>query len=269
MVRWMAVAAALVVLALPGPGTAQSRDDILAAQEALSDYGVGSADGVWGPTSQAALKAYQKDWKLPQTGELTSEMVHRLKGEHPDTELQTTKVVGRDCEIWLEPVAQSVVTWSGDCVEGKAAGDGELQWRSVVAGVEQSVNYVGQMVGGARHGQGVYTWADGSRYEGGWVDGKRSGKGVYTSLKGNRYEGEWLDGLMHGYGVISSAKGKRYEGKWRHGKQHGQGTFYWDAGHRCSGTFHDGNLIGTGQGVYQGRSTTCRYNASRDTWTFD
>lgn len=45
-------------------------------------------------------------------------------------------------------------------------------------------------------GHGVYTCADGDRYEGGWANDKRHGQGVmvYLSEDGatkEKYEGEW------------------------------------------------------------------------------
>jgi len=43
-------------------------------------------------------------------------------------------------------------------------------------------------VNGRKHGRGVYTFADGERYEGQWRDDRRSGYGIYTSTNGSRFE---------------------------------------------------------------------------------
>jgi hypothetical protein len=44
--------------------------------------------------------------------------------------------------------------------------------------------YVGEYKDGQRHGQGTYTWADGTKYVGAWRDNKQHGQGTYT----------WADG---------------------------------------------------------------------------
>ena len=40
---------------------------------------------------------------------------------------------------------------------------------------------------GKRHGYGVYSYADGGRFEGEWVDDKVHGRGVSVYSSGNRY----------------------------------------------------------------------------------
>ena len=36
---------------------------------------------------------------------------------------------------------------------------------------------------GKRHGQGIFNYADGGRYEGGFKNGKRHGQGIYSIIK--------------------------------------------------------------------------------------
>lgn len=43
-------------------------------------------------------------------------------------------------------------------------------------------------------GYGVYSWADGRRYEGEWKNGKQHGKGKYILLDGTIKTGIWEDG---------------------------------------------------------------------------
>ena len=61
-----------------------------------------------------------------------------------------------------------------------------------------------------RHGQGVYHWADGRRYEGSWCRDKKHGKGSYFWSDGDRYEGDYADDKMHGEGTYFFADGTRY-----------------------------------------------------------
>ena len=65
-----------------------------------------------------------------------------------------------------------------------------------------------------KSGQGVYTWADGHRYEVGWKNGKKSGQGVYTWPDGDRYEGGWKDDVRSGRGVQWLPGGRVFDGAW-------------------------------------------------------
>ena len=44
------------------------------------------------------------------------------------------------------------------------------------------------------HGQGVFTWEDGRKYEGSYIDDKKEGNGRFTWPDGRVYEGMWKDG---------------------------------------------------------------------------
>ena len=41
------------------------------------------------------------------------------------------------------------------------------------------------------HGKGIYTFADGAKYDGEWKDDKQHGKGLYTFASGDKYDGEY------------------------------------------------------------------------------
>ena len=47
---------------------------------------------------------------------------------------------------------------------------------------------MGQCKDDKANGQGIYTWANGDRYEGQWIDNNKTGRGIYTWPNGNRYE---------------------------------------------------------------------------------
>lgn len=48
------------------------------------------------------------------------------------------------------------------------------------------------------HGDGVYIFSNGERYEGWFKMGIRDGYGKYTFYNGNYYEGDWKDGKFLG-----------------------------------------------------------------------
>jgi hypothetical protein len=99
---------------------------------------------------------------------------------------------------------------------------------------------------GRRHGQGVYTFAEGVRYEGGWEQGKMHGKGVCTYADGSRYEGGWEQGNRHGQGVETWPDGTSHEGGYVEGRRHGKRVYTWPDGRRYEGGFADGKPHGKG-----------------------
>ena len=58
----------------------------------------------------------------------------------------------------------------------------------------KSGTYTGEVSNGVRHGQGTFTFADGSKYVGEFRDHKYHGQGVYTESNGLKYVGEWKNG---------------------------------------------------------------------------
>jgi hypothetical protein len=44
------------------------------------------------------------------------------------------------------------------------------------------------------NGTGVFTWADGRRYQGEYYDDKKHGKGTFTCPDGRKYIGDWANG---------------------------------------------------------------------------
>jgi hypothetical protein len=44
-----------------------------------------------------------------------------------------------------------------------------------------------------KHGQGVYTWSDGKKYDGPWLNGKQHGTGKQI-INGKQRLGKWING---------------------------------------------------------------------------
>jgi len=225
--------------------TAQTTVDVELVQEELAEaYDVGEDDGILGPQTRAAIRAYERDWQLPETGEITNDLIARLNREHPHTRSQWFTLQGRNCVAWKkEPEARETATWSGECVDGKATGSGTLVWQFQVNGETKQSTYEGSYQAGKPHGLGVLTLANGDRYEGEYRDGERHGQGVYTWADGDRYEGEYRNDKQHGRGVLAWADGDRYEGEFRDGESHGQGVYTWADGDRYEGEFRDGKMV--------------------------
>ena len=86
------------------------------------------------------------------------------------------------------------------------------------------VKYVGEWKNGRYHGQGTYTYVDGSKYVGEYKDGIRHGYGTYAWGSGNKYVGEWKNDKRNGQGTYTFANGDKYVGEFKDYKFHGEGT---------------------------------------------
>jgi hypothetical protein len=72
------------------------------------------------------------------------------------------------CSVLVKELSGS---YTGKCRKGLAHGKGKA------IGID---TYVGRFSKGLPHGSGIYTWADGRRYDGEWSNGKQHGKGSMT-----------------------------------------------------------------------------------------
>ncbi len=105
----------------------------------------------------------------------------------------------------------------GDCEKGLATG------RSIARGRN---SYQGSFENGNKHGEGMYTWANGNTYEGDYKDDRRNGRGVFTFANGDKYEGDFRDDKRHGVGAYNWANGSRYVGEYRDDEAQRPGSFH-------------------------------------------
>jgi hypothetical protein len=110
------------------------------------------------------------------------------------------------------------ITWSGECKDGFAHGEGVLQW--FVQGKPDD-RYEGNLALGWAEGQGVLTKADGAKYAGNWKDSMQSGAGRLEWPDGSWYDGQWRAGKPHGQGQYRRPDGKVFLGEWVDGEYEG------------------------------------------------
>ena len=125
-------------------------------------------------------------------------------------------------------------TYFGEMKNGVPDGTGFAVWH----GNWEGHTYEGEFKDCNMHGHGVYTWANGDKYDGEWKEGYR-GRGIKTYTNGNKYDGEWKDGNWHGHGVWTWADGSKYDGNWKDGNQHGHGVKTWASGSKYDGEWKD------------------------------
>ena len=206
-----------------------------------SGFHPGAVTGQVDSGTREAIAKWQSSQGAEATGYLDENAAKVLQAAAPDLSGPIWLTAhNQPCKLWNpKPKAGEVLTWSGDCVGGKASGSGQRVWQGSYG---ENV-YEGGYRDGKKHGRGVQTWADGTRYEGDYVDGKKHGRGVYTWADGTRYEGDYVDGKKHGRGVHTWPSGSRYEGDYVDGKEHGRGVSTWPDGTRRTGEWRNGSFV--------------------------
>lgn len=135
-------------------------------------------------------------------------------------------------------------TWSGDCREGFAHGEGKLtlfEGGKALYQLEGFLN-MGKMEGYAK----MQFLKDGDLYEGSFKNSRLHGAGHYYNDDGDHYEGEYKNGQKSGYGVYWYEPDRselKYAGFWKADQKNGEGILYYRNGEKIRGEFVDGVLI--------------------------
>ena len=177
------------------------------------------------------------------------------------------------CAVWNEEPSKGgdIVSWSGECEDGKASGHGVLAWFSDGSLLAR---YVGRLKSGKLDGIGTLAiqsesgdgydqyeaefsngelegevgllTAGGDRFEGSMKQSVIEGYGSYIGVNGDRYDGEFVNGLPQGSGFSEAADGELYKGMFKAGVRHGEGTLIDTNADEFEGVFLDGVLQGWG-----------------------
>nr|XP_043628075.1 phosphatidylinositol 4-phosphate 5-kinase 7-like [Erigeron canadensis]XP_043628076.1 phosphatidylinositol 4-phosphate 5-kinase 7-like [Erigeron canadensis] len=107
--------------------------------------------------------------------------------------------------------------------------------------------YYGDVKGMIPHGNGKYTWLDGTVYEGDWKEGKMTGVGRITWSSGKSYEGDFAGGYLNGFGTLKNSDGSIYVGSWMLNIQHGFGRKQFSNSDVYDGSWKEGVHEGSGK----------------------
>jgi hypothetical protein len=102
--------------------------------------------------------------------------------------------------------------YEGEFRAGLRNGKGE--WRYP----EGKLSYVGEFREHRMHGHGVYTFANGDRYEGEFAFSQAVGSGIYIWVNGDRFEGPQLKGKPNGVGTFTAKGGQPVQREFRDGQ---------------------------------------------------
>ncbi len=202
----------------PTPATAASfSEETMLVQRTLVEQGYepGIVDGYYGPATADAIRQFQADWKVDQSGTINPQLIQLLTAPQP----KSLPLAGtQDCYILSpSPRPQEAASWTGECDDGRPTGPGVLTWTFVRKGETKTETLDGTMDSGLVTGEAVFVSAEGGRYEGEWLDGKPHGAGKFKNAQGDTYEGAFLNGVPHGQGKWISVHGDSFEGAWEDG----------------------------------------------------
>ncbi len=79
----------------------------------------------------------------------------------------------------------------------------------------------GCISGDCENGEGVFAYADGSKYEGQFLDGKSNGWGTFYYPNGEKYIGPFKNGYRHGKGALYHLDDTQTIGEWKEGEYFG------------------------------------------------
>jgi DnaJ-class molecular chaperone len=106
--------------------------------------------------------------------------------------------------------------------------------------------YEGMAFDEMMHGQGMFTFGDGSVFSGQFRFDKMDGQGKLVFANGDVYTGGFAGGHFYGEGKMVFANGDRYMGTFLNDTYHGQGVFISHTGEVFSGQWDHGSLMADG-----------------------
>ena len=164
--------------------------------------------------------------------------------------------------------------FEGNFTKGNLHGEGTYKGENVGTAAESQEDengnpipqgkncYKGEWNHGMKHGKGVFTWADGSKYEGSFRDDLFHGQGEYKRADGKHYKGKHSL-LNFEYSIFPARKFCNLEkpfgdhsllGDWRRGVMHGKGEYVWPDGKKYTGGWKNGKMHGEGKMVVKGKT---------------
>jgi hypothetical protein len=208
-----------------------------------------------------------------------------LKATAAHAEISLLNITGQDCKIQNHsipnglPVVLRSITWTGNCRDNKADGEGSAMWIfdfdagaaakhvpalfDALKGQTITYQYDGHMVAGRIEGAGklvVVATAKGwyaETREGEFEGGLLNGMGKLYEEQFLRYEGSFKDGVYDGEGTLYEHADRNvkkedlptvtagrviYQGGLKNGSFHGRGTISWRSGNKFEGNFNLGKI---------------------------
>lgn len=126
---------------------------------------------------------------------------------------------------------------TGDWIKGQPVDDeGNFIEEEMVAKGENNEDsniQTGCISGDCEDGNGVFAYADGSKFDGDFKNGELNGQGTWYFPNGDKYVGTFKDNYSHGQGVLFNADGTKMTGQWIEGEYKGDVELIAKEGEGC------------------------------------
>ena len=132
------------------------------------------------------------------------------------------------------------ISWSGQCVDSRASGEGTL----TVTMLHEVETFSGNFENGLLSGHGTNSSSTGYHATGDFRQGGLNGPGIADWASGMHYEGSFLNHSFSGRGKLTWPGGDSYEGNFFFGSPHGEGTLIYADGWQFRGDFSGGIPVG-------------------------
>lgn len=114
--------------------------------------------------------------------------------------------------------ANSGDRYRGEMRDGVSSGLGVYEFGANANNTGGAVRYEGEHVRGGASGYGVTYWRNGDNFAGQETNASGQARGVFTFANGQKYEGDLRDGTRNGFGVVWSPDGTLLAaGRWANG----------------------------------------------------
>ena len=245
---------------------------------AAAGFDPGGADGVFGPDTRAALRAWQKSQGIVPTGYLTATIAASLlkkgggnqaarkgaasvvpelrsgamssfrggptcAGQPKDSSCWMKLSDKPNCYVWnLILLPGGTVSWTGECSSNLAQGKGTLTWFDDSR--KETWDESGGLQDGRRHGQWVQRTSGGGVLQGMFAQGKKHGQWIARFANGTVWQGPYVEGEKHGQWIERRGDGAVDEGPYVEGKKHGQWVERTSDGNVLEGPYVEGKEHG-------------------------
>ena len=198
-----------------------------------------------GPKKSSLCKNVKAGWDKIKIDEadLSKEQKQILKAQEEILAKQSLEVKCKGSYKKWDNCQGSYINDEGHKYDGRFKNGFIVEGIATYAG---DTKYVGEFKNNLPHGQGTFSYSDGSKYFGQWVDGKQNGFGNKIWNNGIKYVGTFKNDEPYGNGTFTSPDGEKYVGEWKDGKRHGKGTLTYPNGKIYIGQFVAGYEHGEG-----------------------
>ena len=149
----------------------------------------------------------------------------------------------------MQETNEWIVYENGDKYNGTLLG-GKKHGKGVFQENHSNLTYNGEFYGDERHGNGVLSSNNNDYiYDGQWVRGVKHGAGKLTT-KEFEYEGHFKHNEFHGSGIYTDKNGNVFDGEWSRGKRNGIFHLTKADGSKFIGEFKEDKIHGNGQWNY-------------------